>query len=115
MPKALMVVLTNPKAPELEQQFNRWYTDIHIPEILKTPGFVGVTRYKVSDAQFLPGSESQGPRYLAIWEIEADDVAAAATALQEQAINDGWILDDTVDPSSISIRFFEPITERITE
>lgn len=115
MPKALMVVLTSPRSPEVEQEFNRWYTDVHIPEILRTPGFVGVTRYKVSASQFLPGAESQGPQYLALWEIEADDVAAAANALQEQAISDGWVLDDAIDPASISIRFFEPITERITQ
>lgn len=115
MPKALMVVFTDPKGPEAEEQYNKWYTDVHVPEVLETPGFVAVTRYKVTDSPGVPGAGSEVQRYLALWEIEADDVAAAAKALQEQAVKDGWGLGEGIDPMSISMRFFEPITERITK
>lgn len=113
MARALMVVLTDPKNPELEDAFNEWYTNVHIPEVLETPGFAAVTRYKASEAEFVP--RTPGQKYLAIWEIEADDISAAAKALQDQAVKAGWALGDAIDPASISIRFFEPLTQRITK
>lgn len=105
-----MLVRSSPKTPELEDEYNSWYTDVHIPEVLETPGFRAVTRYKLFDDQ-----SGQGAKYLAIWEIEADDIPAAAKALQEQAVKDGWQLDDAIDPSSMAIQYFEPISDRITE
>lgn len=74
MPKAIMVVQSEPADPSREAEYERWYRDTHIPQICATPGFVGARRYKRRDG-------GDGPHYLAIYEIEADDIDEARRAL----------------------------------
>jgi len=54
-----------------EDEFNRWYEDTHLPEVLQVPGFVAGRRYALTG----PGA-ADGPRFLAVYEIETDDLAA---------------------------------------
>lgn len=58
-----MVVRSGP-AEGREDEFNRWYDEVHLPEILAVPGFVSGRRYRAT-------AESEYP-YLAVYEIETD-------------------------------------------
>jgi len=48
--------------PEVEETFNKWYDEVHIPMLLRFKGLKKVTRYKTAE----PSSEF--PTYLAIYE-----------------------------------------------
>jgi antibiotic biosynthesis monooxygenase (ABM) superfamily enzyme len=50
--------------PDQEIKFNKWYNEVHIPMLLKIPGLVGVTRYK------LAGEASGQAKYLAVYEFK---------------------------------------------
>jgi hypothetical protein len=78
MPKAIMVVQTGPVSAEREEEYNDWYAGTHIPEVLAVPGFVGARRYK------LAGGDG-APSYLAIYEIEADDIFAPVKELSARS------------------------------
>jgi hypothetical protein len=78
MPKAIMVVQTGPVSAEREEEYNDWYAGTHIPEVLAVPGFVGARRYK------LAGGDGT-PSYLAIYEIEADDIFAPVKELSARS------------------------------
>jgi hypothetical protein len=69
MAKGIMVVQSEPVDPAHEDEFNDWYDNTHIPEITAVPGFVSARRYQAH-------GQSGGPAYLAIYEIEADDLTA---------------------------------------
>lgn len=71
MPKGIMVVQAAPASPGLEDEFNDWYDNTDVPEICAVPGFVSARRYKVHGA----AADGGVPAYLAIYEIEADDLA----------------------------------------
>lgn len=75
MPKAIMVVQSGPSEPSREDEYNDWYSGTHLPQVLETPGFVAARRYK------LRRGDVDGPQYLAIYEIDADDPDAAREAL----------------------------------
>ena len=47
--------------PEMDDEWNRWYNEEHIPDLLKMPGYLDAARYEA-----VRGS----PRYLAIYEHE---------------------------------------------
>jgi hypothetical protein len=36
--------------PEIEDQWNTWYDDVHLPDICSCPGFVEAARYVTADA-----------------------------------------------------------------
>ena len=74
MAKGIMVVQTGPVSAEREAEYNDWYSGTHTPEVLALPGFVAARRYK------LAGGDGP-PSYLAIYEIEADDLTAPVKEL----------------------------------
>ena len=67
MDKYLLKVESNCKDPSREDEYHHWYDDIHIPDVLETPGFVRGACYKILQPK--PG---QG-RYIAIYEMETDN------------------------------------------
>ena len=87
-----MLVLSNSTTSEQEEDFNRWYTDQHIHDLVKLPGVVAATRYRMMPGiEVVPDVDEPQQKYLAIYEIEAETEAELrefATMLQ-QALGDG--------------------------
>ena len=77
MDKYITIVGTNCADPAREKEYNDWYDNIHLPDVLETPGFIGATRYENTTPQ-----EGEA-RFLAIYEIETDDIAAFSKANME--------------------------------
>ena len=48
--------------PEKEEEWNEWYNQVHIPDILRCPGFLSARRFRAF--------QGKGPRYKAIYELE---------------------------------------------
>jgi len=109
MGKYVMTVLTNP-APGQEDRYNEWYDNVHIHEVLKVPGFVACTRYRMRGDAVM-GTAAH--KYLAVYEIEAKDPEASIAALQ-QAVSNGMTLTDAMDMASVSSALFEPTGSRVT-
>ena|ERR1700685_4242029 len=74
----LLMALTNALAGR-EQEYNRWFDDVHIPEILKVDGFRSVQRFELSGEQRVPGPYPF--RYTALYRFESDDLASTLAAL----------------------------------
>jgi hypothetical protein len=91
MPKAKFVVYTRPKSPEREDEYNKWYDETHIPQLRMLPGFTGARRYKRSRTTTGPeGVDSSLPEYMAIYDLEADDLQAVFDGLS-RAVAGGTI------------------------
>ena len=75
MAKGLMLVQTAPSDPAREDEYNDWYTGKHIPDVLAIPGIINARRYK------LVGRPGEPAAYLAIYELDADDIRAPLRAL----------------------------------
>src|SRR5262245_59543716 len=90
-----MIVHSSPASPEREDEFNRWYDEEHLPEMLACAGFTAARRYRLRDAGPIKAPAST-PGYLAIYEVEADDLDAAMTAMRARpkgAVSDALSLD----------------------
>ena len=74
MPKWLLVVESHCADPAREKEFHDWYDKVHIPDILRTKEFVKATRYELQTVTKATGEKD---RFLAMYEIEADDLDAA--------------------------------------
>ena len=74
MGKGVIVVWSNPDAPENEAAYNEWYNGIHINELTSGQQCKRVTRYKVSGDTQLPGATAPLHQYLAVYEF--DDLEA---------------------------------------
>ena len=58
-------VCTNPSR---EKDYNHFYDDFHLPDVLSTPGFLSARRYAVKELRNGRG------KYLAVYEIETADI-----------------------------------------
>ncbi len=77
MEKHILVVALNCSDPAKEGEFNEWYNTIHLPDVLETPGFVRATRWEHTNPK------EEDAKFLALYDIETDDIQAAMKALQE--------------------------------
>ena len=98
MPKGVMVVQTSPEDPTRDDEYNDWYSNTHVPEVLAIPGFVSARRYRVHQ----PGRETVN-RYLSIYEVEADDLTAPMQELRMRSAAGEMTKTDTVriDPPAV--------------
>jgi hypothetical protein len=88
------LVFTN-CTPGREADFNRWYDEVHIGDLLRVPGVVAARRARLAEAQMslatgefeLCGPEEIGARFrfVAIYEIEADDPTAVLREIKRRA------------------------------
>lgn len=102
----IQTVLTAPVEGR-DAEFNRWYDAIHMPEVLRVPGFVAGQRYAPAGT-----SEAGQIRYLALYEIETDDLAATLGALA--AASAGMTLSDALDMSATVAQVYEVLGDRQT-
>ena len=66
--------------PDKEALFNEVYDTEHVPNLLKVPGVISVTRLETAPLTMRIGGETRSivaegvPRYSAIYEVESPDV-----------------------------------------
>ena len=59
--------------PAHEEEWDRWYTDSHLPGVVNVPGYSRGARFRCLDHPALTGFNT-GPKYLALYECESEDV-----------------------------------------
>ena len=77
MGKYMLVVALNCVDPAREAELNNWYNEIHLPDVLETPGFHKATRWEHI------GPKEDDAKFLALYEIETDDIEKTMQALQD--------------------------------
>jgi hypothetical protein len=50
MAKGIILVESRPSSPEREQEYNTWYDETHLPELVALDGFVSARRLRPVDA-----------------------------------------------------------------
>jgi hypothetical protein len=110
MPKYTFVVLTNPVAGK-EDEYNKWYNGQHIPDILNIPGFAAAQRFCVADHQM--GSAPAKQKYLALYEIETDDLEATINELKSRQGTPEIVASDAIDMKDVVAVYFQPVAEKV--
>lgn len=65
-------LVTSDCRPDVEDAFNDWYSNSHVPNLLKVPGYISGMRFRrVADP--ILEHLGEGPRYLALYELHGLD------------------------------------------
>ena len=80
--KYKMVVFTN-AVEGRDEDFNDWYQNTHLKQIVSIKSFVQAQRFRFHTS-IVPGSPDSS-RYMAIYDIETDDINAALGAMNDLA------------------------------
>jgi hypothetical protein len=113
---ALLIVFSNPTEDADLDRFNRWYTETHVPDILRLGGATVGRRYRSSGVELLPGVPEPG-KYVAVYDVEAEtveDVRAIADKLQAGLAAGQADIDPTFDLTSVQAAWVLPIGGDIT-
>jgi hypothetical protein len=81
MAKYLLFAFSDCKDPAREKEFNDWYENMHLPDMLEVPGMIKATRWE--NALPKPG---QSRRYLAMYELETDNIEAFDAKVRERGM-----------------------------
>jgi hypothetical protein len=105
MAKHVWLVFTN-ATPGGDAEFNRWYDDIHVPDLLRIPEVLSAERSELTHPQmeFVDGeinlTDASGIgaryRYLAQYIIETDDIVAFLEKVKALAGTPEMMLTDTM-------------------
>jgi hypothetical protein len=117
MPNAVMLAFTSPTSNETEAEYNEWYSNRHIHDLVKLPGVIAATRYKIAHGiETLPGVGGPEQAYLAIYEIEGEthEEPAEFAATLRAALADGRAdINPALDMTQLGATLALPITGRL--
>lgn len=106
MPITQLHVTTNPASADHALAYHRWYDEVHIPQVIeRIDGVVSARRFSLADAQVAPSEALPIQRFLAVYDIEADDPQEVLDRLIA-GLGDGTLdmseaLDGSIAPSMI--------------
>jgi hypothetical protein len=103
MPKYKMLVFSDAAKGGDEANYNKWYNDQHIPDVCRIDGFTGAQRFK-NTIDGITG-------YLAIYEMDAPDAAAAIANLTSKAGTDEMVMTPDIDIEGTKVMVYEVLTE----
>jgi len=81
MPKTCLNVFTNCTDPAREDEFNRWYTHTHLPDLSQSYGFLCARRF-INRA-----ATDDTAKFYAQYEFDTDDPSRSMLSLLEQAMS----------------------------
>lgn len=104
-----IIVLSKPTAGR-EDEFDRWYTNQHIRDLVKVPGIISARRFKLVERH----TQGVPQQYVAEYEVETDDIDATMAAVQQRLGTDEMPMTDAFDMGSAAFLVAEAITEKLS-
>jgi 3-oxosteroid 1-dehydrogenase len=103
----LFVVFTNANEGR-EREYNEWYTNQHLADVVRLPGVTSAQRFELAEKQRVAPPHPW--KYMAIYEIETTDLQSTIDALQARSGTADMPVSGALDARRVSW-FFKPITD----
>lgn len=105
MTRHKLVVLSEPTIGQ-EDEYNRWYNEVHLADVVRVPGFVSAQRFKLHT----PVSGQFPHRYLSIYEIDCESPEPVLAGLGAAASGGAMTMSTALNVESAIAGLFEPIS-----
>lgn len=104
--------------PGMETEFNRWYDEVHAPEVIAGKDFISAQRFALSDVQLGQGGgrdKTALPRYMILYVVKTRDIQAVLADMQVRLRTSPTnISSPAFDPKSLSSYTFTPAGKLIS-
>jgi hypothetical protein len=100
------VVLSAPVAGR-EDEYNRWYSEQHLRDVIAVPGFVSAQRFKMIEAG---SSGAPAQRYMAIYTMRTDHPEALIDTLRTLVESGQMVMSEAFDQDNLATILYEAVT-----
>jgi hypothetical protein len=113
-PNSVFVTFNGPKEPEMVDEYNRWYREVHLPDVLSCPGFIRAQRFRITDVAMIDQPWVTNLDYVNIYEHTAtnvDDYNDAFAVVRERIASGVFVMTPALTPgapTSVLGRISEP-------
>jgi hypothetical protein len=110
MTRMIMAVFSDAVSADREDEYNDWYSNIHVQDVCAIPGVKSFRRFKSSQIKSaFSGEVAGGNRYLVLYEIETDDPQEVENQMRERLTDGRLRPTDTLklDPAPVAIYYEE--------
>ncbi len=101
-----LFVMSGP-SPGKEVEYNEWYNNQHLQDVVAVPGFLSAQRFRLNDAMEFEHKH----RYLAIYELDGKAAAEAVAELLKRRGTDAMAISDALDLNNTIAGVFEPCSK----
>lgn len=101
-----LLVFSNPVQGR-EDEYNEWYDNQHLPDLLRIPGVVSARRLVAGGTQFSDESELPG-KYLALYEMETENLPTVFLEISSRVGTSGMVMSDAINLESVKTMVFSP-------
>ncbi len=108
--KSVLLVLSNVTPGHSEDEYNDWYTNQHLADVLAIPGFSQAQRFKIVGEPVV--CESKLFRYAANYELDTDTPQTSIDAMMAVVGTDRMPMSPAIDPGFYVV-LYEPITDLV--
>jgi hypothetical protein len=107
-----LIVLCN-ATPGQEREFNDWYDQVHLLDVLKVDGVAAAQRFRISNNQ---SAHAGAPtwRYATIYELDQDRIAEIAASIAAKVGTAEMEMTNAIDGKGMFAFYFEPVGPRLT-
>jgi hypothetical protein len=110
MPKFKMVALSNPVEGR-EDDFNDWYQNVHLPEIVSYKGVTSAQRFKSAVPMQAQGINYN---YLAIYDLDTDDLGGILQKMGADSQAGVNTMSDAADNANTYLVIFNEFGQVVT-
>ena len=102
MPRYKLIVLTGPLEGR-EAEYHDWYQNIHLRQVVAMDGFKSAQRFRLTKSL----AEHETFPYLAIYDVETDDIQAVLDEMNRLAGTERLSITDALAPKAYAVMYEE--------
>jgi hypothetical protein len=103
--KYVFVVFTQP-VDSRDAEYNEWYDSVHVADVERLDGVVSARRYRLAEME---PPQAGHPPYLALYELDVDDVSDVPRAIQRAIAEGRMPISDALDRSANVTAYYEAL------
>jgi hypothetical protein len=77
-----------------EEEFERWYDEQHIPDVLQVPGIIAAQRFETRGGDW---------KFCTVYELDTADIDAVLADLVSRAGTDRMVMSDAIDAAGVNM------------
>jgi hypothetical protein len=108
--ECVFLVLSNPTEGR-EDEYNEWYEQVHLPDVLAVPGVAAAQRYRLATMPEDSPIPKPAHQYLAVYQLDGDPADVMQQFL-ERVGSGKMVLSESLDLATVSMHHWVPCGAR---